>query len=131
MKKLMLLACLLIGLASYSQKLSFSKGTAPGKITNARAYEDFLGNEVIVVDDKGNQYTFVRATFIVKPLDGKAATYEMEEAFFPGNSIRDIAKASAKGTVYTFSNIVVKNDAGKEFKLPVVKYEYALGGNTN
>jgi hypothetical protein len=132
MKRFFLLVCLsFFALAAYSQKLSFSKGTAPGKLTNARAYEDFLANEVIVVDDKGNQYTFVKAMVTVKPTDGKALTYEMDGALFPKNSIREIVKASAKGTVYTFTNIVVRNDAGKEFTLPVVKYEYALGGNTN
>lgn len=128
MKRFFLLVCLsFFALASYSQKLSFTKGIAPGKITNTRAYEDFLGNEVTVVDDKGVRYTFVKATLSVKPKEGKAVTYEMDEAFFPRNALRDIASASAKGTVYTFSNIVVKNDAGKEFKLPAVKFEYALG----
>jgi len=127
MKKIFFLAGFsFIGLLSFGQKLSFSKGqVAPGKISNARAYEDFLSGKIEVTDEKGNKYTFVHASFTEKQLNGKTISLEITQPSFPEEKRGDIARASKRGTTYTFTNVVVKDINGKEYSIPTVTYELA------
>jgi hypothetical protein len=126
MKRSFLLVCLcVVSLASFSQKLSFTKGNVvPGKIASARVYEDFLIGNIVVTDENGNDYSFVKADFVEKPLSGKAISLKLTKTSFPEDVRGDIARASEKGTVYTFSNIVVKDKNGKEYKIASVSYEF-------
>jgi hypothetical protein len=131
MKKLFLFACFsVLGLAAYSQQLHFTKGNvAPGNIDNTRAYEDFIGRYITVTDENGVEYSFVKADFSLKAKDGKTIRLSLTKALFPEEEIGNIARASAQGTVYTFTNIIVKDKAGKEYTIPSVTYRFALGGN--
>ncbi len=127
MKKIFLLVAFsFIALMSYSQKFSFSKGNVvSGKISTARAYEDFIIGRIQVVDEAGTEYSFVRADFSQKQLTGKTISMDLTQPTFPEEQRGDIARASEKGTTYTFTNIVVKDKNGKEYKIASVAYEFA------
>ena len=131
MKKLLLLVCVsLIGLVSYSQKFTFSKGNIPnGKINSAKTFEDFLIERIKVIDDKGIEYSFISAKFTEKTSDGITISFTLTNTAFPEDKRGDIARASVKGTTYTFSNVVVKDSNGKQYIIPSMKYEFVgFGG---
>lgn len=126
MKKFFLLVSFsFIGLVAFSQQLSFSKGNiAPGKMSTARAYEDFISGGIKVVDEKGAEYSFVKADFKEKTTSGKTISISLDKPTFPEEQIGDIVRASQKGTTYTFTNVVVKDKQGKEHKIALVVYEF-------
>jgi hypothetical protein len=126
MKKiLLLLSFTCIGMIAFSQKLSFSKGNiAPGKISSHKPYEDFLIGKIKVTDEAGVEYTFVKADFTEKTASGKTITLDLKIPGFPEEQRGDIIRAVDKGTKFTFSNIVVKDKTGKEYRIASVTYEF-------
>ena len=126
MKKVSLfIGLVILGLSAYSQDLQFTKGnTAPGKIKDGRAYEDFISGNIAITDNTGNKYSFVKAEFTITTIDGKKLQYTMEKQIFTKEQYTAIIKADNEGTVYTFTNVVVKDASGKEHTLAEVKYEF-------
>jgi len=78
-----------------------------------------------VKDENGTEYSFVKADFTEKPATGKTISMDLTQPYFPEEQRGDIARASQKGTTYTFTNIVVKDKNGKEYKIAAVAYEFA------
>lgn len=126
MKKIfLLLAFSFVGLMAFSQQLRFTKGNvAPGKIQTARNYEDFLIGGIKVADENGVEYTLVKASFVQKAVSGKSISFELKGAYFPEEQRGNIASASEKGSTFSFSNVVVKDKNGKEYKIASVTYEF-------
>jgi hypothetical protein len=126
MKKVSLfIGLIMLGLAAHSQDLQFTKGdNAPGKIKNGRAYEDFISGRIKVTDNAGNTYSFVKAEFTMTATDGKKLKYTLTRPAFSGEQATAIIIADNEGTVYSFTNVIVKDGKGNEFTLTEVKYEF-------
>jgi len=111
-------------MAAHAQKYTFSKGNvAPGAIKSAAAYEDFIGGSIRVSDNAGD-YTFVSAQFTLASKSSKPISFTITSDRFPENEIGNIARASSAGAIYTFTKIIVKDQAGKQIELPEVRFEF-------
>jgi hypothetical protein len=128
MKKIFLLFCLsLLAVIGYSQDLKFTKGNiAPGAVSTVRAYEDFIGGNIVVTDKDGVEYSFVKAEFTLVSKnghEGRNVSIKLDQPNFPDKESGRIAKASYNGATCTFKNVVVKDKTGKEITIASVTFE--------
>lgn len=128
-KGFLFLGLVFLSVTAFSQELRFSKGDkVPGKLESGRAYEDFLSGRIVVTDNAGTTYTFVKADFSLLTRDGKKLQFEVNKVWFNEEQSKSIVLADDEGTIYTFSNVVVKDVNGKEFILPELKFEHPSRG---
>lgn len=130
MKKLILFFVLVFAVgAAYSQNITITKGNeVPGKLTTTVAYENFVEGIIRAKDDKGIEYTFVKADFVLTNKSNAKISYKLTVPYFYGEHGEqggEVARASYDGAVYTFSNIVVKDKDGKEYKIDKAVFEFA------
>lgn len=130
MKQIVILvAVLFFGMSASSQQLIFKKGTlAAGKFSGNAALEELLVGKVQVTDKAGAVYQFVSADFALSNKQSKRLNFNLTKPEFTQEQMSKVGRLSTEGVIYIFSNVVVRNSAGKEFKIAKVQFEYS--GNT-
>ena len=126
MKRILLVFSFIIfTMAAYSQEIHFTKGgVSTGKMKNGQDFENFITGKIKIKDDLGREYSFVKAAFLMKSKASKELTYAIAQTGFTAAQVSAILDNGRDGASYTFKNIVVKDNQGKETVLPEAGFIY-------
>ena len=126
MKRILLVfGFIVLAMAAYSQEIHFTKGGVnTGKMKNGQDFENFITGKIKIKDDLGREYSFVKADFVMKTKASKELKYSVVHTGFTAAQVSAILDNGRDGASYTFKNIVVKDNLGKETVLPEAGFVY-------